>query len=82
MTEVGKAATGELDEVTFVEPDELEGIDDETTTGESDEEILECYDHPFKLRKDFAPIVLSLPVDLTKAEAERIAAFVKSLPLE
>ncbi|WP_176114262.1 hypothetical protein [Burkholderia cepacia] len=82
MTEVGQVATGELDSVTLVEPEELDDSDEEKLSIEEDDDFLDCYEHPFKLRKGFEPIVLSLPKDLTQAEAERIAAFVKSLPLE
>lgn len=36
-------------------------------------------DHFFRVRPDFA-ITLSLPTDLSVAEAERLAAFIKTLP--
>jgi len=39
------------------------------------------YKHEFRLRHDLE-IKLTLPVDLTQAEADRIALFVKSLPIQ
>ncbi|WP_157646567.1 hypothetical protein [Burkholderia ubonensis] len=82
MIDVGKAAIGETDEIEILGPDELEDFDEEDIRIEDDEDFIDCYEHPFKLRKGFEPIVLSLPTDLTSQEAERIAAFVKSLPIE
>ncbi len=38
-------------------------------------------EHYFNLRVDYQ-LELTLPVDLTIAEADRLAAFIKSLPLD
>jgi len=38
-------------------------------------------DHTFNLRADL-PVQFSLPIDLTAGEAERLATFIKALPLE
>jgi hypothetical protein len=62
--------TEENDEST-----ELNTEDDANTDDES------CLDHYFNLRADYQ-LEITLPVDLTVAEAERLAAFFKSLPLD
>ena len=41
----------------------------------------ESLDHTFNLRADL-PVQFSLPIDLTAGEAERLATFIKALPLE
>ena len=69
MTEVGKAAVGEIEE--FEIADDLE---------ESDEEEGGLVTHEFKIRKDVIAIVRA-PSDLTEREAERLAKFIQTLPL-
>ena len=66
------AAQGEETDVAPVE----ELADTEDDGGDTD-----LIDHAFNLREDF-PVELSLPIDLTTNEAERLALFMKSLPLE
>ena len=46
-----------------------------------DEYETETLEHQFNLRSDFA-IDLTLPIDLSSSEAERLCAFIRSLPLE
>ena len=65
-----RAATGESAKVETLEPEEDEG------SAETDMRT-----HAFNLRADLS-IEFSLPVDISTTEAERVAAFVKTLPLE
>lgn len=66
LTSAGKAATGETPSV--------ESIDEAETASDN-------LSHTYYLRSDRL-IKLDLPIDLTTREAERLAAFIKSLPLE
>lgn len=61
---------GEPDEVPHDAPQD---DDDDMTEG--------LLDHEFRLRSDLK-IVISLPGNLTKGEAERVANWVRSLPFE
>jgi hypothetical protein len=70
MVSVGRAAAGE--------PQEIESIPDESFEEESASTLLA---HSFYLRVDM-PVTIELPVDLTKGEAERLASFVRTLPIE
>lgn len=65
----GRLARGEATEVENVQTEDAE-------TEEAD-----MLEHTFKLRADL-DVTFSLPIDLTYAEAERLAGFVKVLPLE
>lgn len=80
MKDVGQAAIGETEEIDEIDEDEFVSTGDDISI-EEDDDFLDCYDHPFKLRAGFEPITLSLPKDLTPQEADRIASFVKSLPI-
>jgi hypothetical protein len=66
MVAVGKAAAGE--------PVTIESLSE----GPDVEETLK---HSFHLRAD-TTVSFELPVDLTQIEADRLAAFIKTLPLE
>lgn len=71
--EACRAAQGEEadeEEMQAVAPDDVEN--------DTEENIL---DHYFNLRADYQ-LELQLPVDLSQEEAERLATFVRSLPLE
>lgn len=70
--EACRAAQGEQVQPAAIEP-EVAAED-----GEPEESIL---DHYFNLRADYQ-LELQLPIDLSKEEAERLATFVRSLPLE
>lgn len=74
---VARAATGEAEELNVSTPpaDSPLGADD---GGDPDEEDL--LEHQFHLRSDFSARI-RLPVDLTPQEADRLAAFIKTLPL-
>ncbi len=48
---------------------------------ELEEADFESLEHALNLRSDFC-VELVLPVDLSNSEAERLAAFVKTLPLD
>ncbi|MEA2559563.1 MAG: hypothetical protein QOH06_1067 [Acidobacteriota bacterium] len=50
-------------------------------SAEESEEADEFLSHTFNLRPDL-PITLDLPADLSVKEAERLALFVRSLPME
>lgn len=70
LIKVGQAATGEADEDILAGEDfEDAGVDDE----------VDLIEHRFHLRRDFE-LTMVLPANLTKAEAHRIARFVKVLP--
>ncbi len=70
--EACRAAQGEEVEAMQFEVDDADGTEDH------EENIL---DHYFNLRADYQ-LELQLPIDLSKEEAERLATFVRSLPLE
>jgi hypothetical protein len=70
MVSVGKAAAGE--------PQEIETIPSENSEEPPESAMLA---HSFYLRVD-TPVTIELPFDLTKAEAERLAAFIRTLPIE
>ncbi len=76
LTDVNKAAQGQNVNIGAASPPtEVAGP---TQGGPPDEHLVE---HPFRLRKDL-DVRLSLPTDLTKAEAARLAAFIQTLPFE
>lgn len=64
-----RAASGEEQEI---EP--IDMVDEQT--GEVDE-----LEHIFNLRSDYK-VSLPLPLDLTQSEAERLAGFIRTLPME
>ena len=66
LISAGKAATGEASSVVDINEEET---------------VPEILLHTYHLRSDMQ-IDLSLPIDLTLREAERLAMFVRSLPLE
>lgn len=72
--EVGQVATGESEKIDLSGT----GFARDPIDGDADED--EFREHQFHLRPDFVASI-ELPVDLTPLEAERLAAFVKTLPL-
>lgn len=54
---------------------------DETAIGDYDESESEELEHTYNLRADFQ-VRVSLPMDLSESEAERLAGFVRSLPMD
>ena len=68
IVSVGKAATGESEEVEQL-PSELEEDSEDVVT------------HSYRLRPDFM-LELKVPADLTVVEAKRLSLFVRSLPIE
>lgn len=70
LMEAGKAASGETEEVH-----EMGETDDEDD--EAEDRVRE---HLFHLRPDLE-LRITLPVDFNAAEAERLGAFLKSLPI-
>ncbi len=71
ITDGGRAAVGE--QHTVAEMPE--------TTVTATEEATEMLTHSYHLRPDTA-VSIALPMDLTPHEAERLAVFIKSLPME
>lgn len=67
-------ARGDIDEPVDVSEVAQEGDDDDDLNGS-------LVEHEFRLRAEFK-VTVALPVDLTKGEAERLSAWVKSLPFE
>ena len=65
-----KAGVGEEQEVQSIAPDET-----------SEKESADKISHVFNLRPDLQA-TFELPLDLTEKEAERLATFLKSLPME
>ena len=70
MTSAGQAAAGG--------PQEIEQIPEEEEEAELGTDMLS---HTFHLRAD-TRITFELPTDLSKQEAERLAAFIRILPIE
>ncbi|MFT3830437.1 MAG: hypothetical protein QM691_12115 [Opitutaceae bacterium] len=70
IVSVGKAAAGESAEIESV-------ADEDTDTEDADADLVV---HSFRLR-DTLVVKLSFPDDLTDTEAERLAGFVKTLPI-
>jgi hypothetical protein len=70
MVSVGRAAAGEQSEV--------EQIPEETGNGGENDNLLS---HTYNLRVDL-PVTIDLPTDLTRDEAERLANFIRTLPIE
>lgn len=81
MTEVGRVVIGEDAEIEQIDSDDLEDDLEDEINIEEDDEFFDSYEHTFKLRAGFEPLVLALPKDLTQQEADRLAAFIKTLPL-
>ena len=69
-----RIAQGEQVEVAEIAPVDNDG-------DAEPEEQLDTLDHYFNLRADFQ-IEVALPIDLSQSEANRLAAFIQSLPLD
>lgn len=67
LVSVGQVAVGETEEIVYEVPEEGDDMD------------VDIIKHQFQLRTDEA-ITIELPANLTETEAQRLAAFVKSLP--
>lgn len=80
LTDVAQVYAGEDNELEIVSPDDLEEFEeDEDDLGLfGDDELLE---HRYVLRAGDEPIFIKLPQDLTQHEADRLAAFIKTLPI-
>lgn len=74
VLELAKVAMGESDTVSEVQPEDINDEADE----DADSEVLE---HKFYLRSNFL-VRIELPMDFTASEADRLAGFLKSLPIE
>lgn len=72
LTDVGYAYAGEIEEV---EPASQNDLQDETGL---DEQLVE---HEYRLRPELK-VVLSLPSNLTKREAERLSSYIATLPYD
>lgn len=84
MVDVAKAAFGEL-ELNEIEPlhgDELDELEVEETEEEAEVESTGLVKHSFSLRPRSAAVVFYLPEDLTGREAQRLANFMLTLPVE
>ena len=60
---------------------ETEEVEEITQEPEEGAEGVESLNHTFNLRPDL-PVEFELPIDLTEKEAERLAGFLKTLPME
>lgn len=84
MVAVGRHAAGQpaiIEQVDPGTPSEEEVIQTETVPeGPSSDGVRELT-HAFRLRPDL-PVSFKLPVDLTAAEAARLADFIKTLPFD
>lgn len=74
LTDVGQAYAGEIEEIEQVGEEDLE----EEMYSFADDETL---DHEYTLRPG-VKITLSLPADLTRYEAKRLADFINTLPFD
>lgn len=73
MVETAQAAFGEIDEIQVASAE----IEDD----DADDEQTQAVKHSFVLRQDQTPLSFYLPKDLTEKEAERLAKFIQSLPI-
>jgi hypothetical protein len=84
LRSLGMAAKGFVDQLDDVDPD-IAAETTEQIIGDVPEiaplPIGDGIEHKFKLRLD-TTVTLMLPGDFTKKEAERLAAFIQSLPFE
>lgn len=71
LTDVGYAYAGEIEEI---EPASQDDLQDETILDEHVE-------HEYRLRPNLK-VILSLPSNLTKREAERLSSFIATLPFD
>jgi len=79
LVSVGEVAQGQSSDIPAVVPVDAVPEEDEPEAGvEVDEAVRQ---HSFQLRPDLI-VQLPLPVDLTAKEAERVAAFIRTLPFE
>lgn len=75
-------AVGSLDACRVAQGEEVEASPVEFVDSQSeDDQEAGILDHYFNLREDYQ-LEIQLPVDLSKEEAERLATYVRSLPLE
>jgi hypothetical protein len=72
MVSLGKAAAGN--------PNEIQPIPEENLDQEGAEDT-DTVSHSYNLRLH-SPVTFELPEDLTKGEAERLATFIRTLPIE
>lgn len=75
LTDVGKAYAGEIDAIESVDEEDLE---EEIYSLNDDDELI---DHEYTLRPEVR-VLLSLPADLTRREAKRLADFINTLPFD
>jgi len=81
LISLGEVAKGEAGSVEVINPDELEPEDDGEASVAVSEQAEGFIQHPFQLRPDMA-VTLSLPSDLTMKEAQRLAAFIQTIPFD
>ncbi|MCW1413353.1 hypothetical protein OLZ32_34635 [Rhizobium sp. 1AS11] len=81
LISLGEVAKGEAVSVEAINPDDLDAEDDADVPGEVSEQAEGFIQHPFQLRPDQS-VTLSLPADLTMKEAQRLAAFIQTIPFE
>jgi hypothetical protein len=71
---MSRAATGQTDEIDMTLPESANADEED----EGQEDVLE---HRFHLRSDFT-VTVELPVGITTSEAERLANFIRTLPIQ
>ncbi len=76
-----KAVFGEALQTSPEMTEEHDGSTQDIAAGDASTDDQTRLDHYFNLRADYQ-LEITLPVDLSVAEAERLAAFIKSLPLD
>jgi hypothetical protein len=78
LTDVGRAARGEPVAVPPIRTSDLDG--DEVESSEARRAPHEMREHRYWLRSELE-VRLALPKDLVQAEADRLAEFIRTLPL-
>lgn len=73
LLSVGRVATGESMDMDAVTTEDLEDNEED--------ELDQMLDHKYQLRPGFV-VTFSLPQNLTRGEATRLADFIKTLPFE
>ncbi len=83
LISIGQVANGQSGNVEAIDPTNLELEEEVDASGLTEGILIDegHIQHPFQLRPDLT-VTLSLPADLTMKEAQRLSAFLQTIPFE